>query len=204
MSSSPDRRVLRKGAVAVRPLVVATLDQLPHSVDGKPVSESVRAMEQAGWERGFRQGLEQGQNQAYREFAELLAPTLQALEAARAELARRDGLTLREIEQAVRDLAFGVAEAIVGRELELSERPAFDAVARALALAPERGDITARLNPDDVNIIGAVTDQLGVAREVTVVADSSVERGGCVVQVGACTIDAQIAPALARVREALR
>ena len=37
----------------------------------------------------------------------------------------------------------------------------------------------------------------------TIVADPSVERGGCIVEVGASQIDAQLAPALERMREAL-
>ena len=61
------------------------------------------------------------------------------------------------------------------------------------------GDAVVRLNPADVATVGDLT----FGRELTIVADPSVEPAGAIVEVGACTIDAQIGPALARVRKAL-
>lgn len=212
MSLSPDRRVLRADAAStaavVRPLVVDTVDRLPHTMDGKPITAELRAAKDAGfrkgWDRGWLEGHERGQEAAYQEFTSILAPTLHAVENLRHELARQDGLTLDGITDSVLDLAYGLVESLLGRELELSAEPVRDALKRAITLAPDRGAIRARLNPDDVNVVSAIADQLVPGRTVEILADHGIERGGCVLEVGACSVDAQIAPALARVREVLK
>ena len=98
-----------------------------------------------------------------------------------------EGLAVRE-----------TGEAVLDRELALAKNPGRDAVTRALALAPN-GDAVVRLNPADVKTLGSVS----FGRELSVVADPSVEPAGAVVEVGACRIDAQIGTALERVRDAL-
>ena len=59
-----------------------------------------------------------------------------------------------------------------------------------------------RVHPDG-GIGVAEIEQLAADPRVTVVHDPDVEAGGCLVSVGPCHIDAQIAPALARVRACL-
>jgi flagellar assembly protein FliH len=71
-----------------------------------------------------------------------------------------------------------------------------------LSLVPARGEVIARLHPDDLTTV--VEHGVGLpGREVALVADPAVERGGAVVEVGPCRIDAQVGPALGRVRSAL-
>ena len=79
-------------------------------------------------------------------------------------------------------------------DVNLEDEGAF----RALALAPA-GDAVVRLHPDDIATAGG-----DFARDLTILADPTVEPGGCIVEIGACTIDAQISTALDRVREALQ
>ena len=74
---------------------------------------------------------------------------------------------------------------------------------RALALSPEDGPTVVRLNPDDLQRIPAhVLEQL--PGSVRVVPDPRVEPAGAVADTGVCRVDAQLGPALDRVREVLR
>jgi flagellar assembly protein FliH len=91
---------------------------------------------------------------------------------------------------------------VLGRELELDNAPVRAALTRALALIPDRGDVVMRVHPDDAAIVGSVGD-LAPGRAVTLITDATVERAGVVLQVGPCRIDAQLGPALDRVRQAL-
>lgn len=116
---------------------------------------------------------------------------------------QRDAVAVADVEDVVADLALQVARAVLGRELALSSDPGAEAVARALALAPDGCPATARLHPDDVAAL-APTGALAPGRELTVVADPAVERGGCVVQAAGRLIDAQVGTALERVAAALR
>lgn len=166
------------------------------------------AREQAarvGYEDGFAAGRQEAMQlaQAQVDTANAaLHDALAALHAATAALQARQEVAVAEVEQRIADTALAIAEAVVGRELEIAAEPGRDALVRALRLAPERTDAIARLHPDDVDTVGDLA-ALTTERSITIVADAAVERGGCVLDVGACRIDGQITPALARVREVL-
>lgn len=211
MSSSPEPRVLRGPlrAKVVTP-VLDPVERLLCTPDGRPVSAEVEAAKEAGfrqgWDRGWAEGFErghgEGQRQAYEEFRSLLLPALGAVDAAARQLAESDRLVLDELGHLAVDLVYQLVEALLGRELALAEAPVVDAVRRALAFVPDRGRIIARVNPHDADLIGAV-DELAPGREVELLADPTVERGGCVLEVGACRVDAQLGPALDRARAVL-
>ena len=212
----PRTRVLRGAAAAairgvsmdadlalLRPFnagVVTTAEQ---------AEEAARALRQEATRVGYDDGYQAGQAaaademRAHRNTATVRAETaLSALERAAAELAAVADVTVADVEQRITDVAVSIAEAILGRELAACDAPARDAVTRALQLAPPRIDALARLHPSDVSTIGDLAT-IAPDRVVAVVGDDSVEPGGCVLEVGACRIDAQIAPALQRVREVL-
>lgn len=108
--------------------------------------------------------------------------------------AHRDALA-----EAAVDLALQVAEAVLGRELQIAADPGRDALRRALAAVPEPGPVTVRLNPDDLAALGP--DAL--EGRVTVRADPTLARGDAVAETDTCSVDATVAAALARVREVL-
>jgi flagellar biosynthesis/type III secretory pathway protein FliH len=58
------------------------------------------------------------------------------------------------------------------------------------------------VHPDDVDTIGDLSC-LTAERGVMIVGDAAVEPGGCVLDAGLCSIDAQISTALDRVRQEL-
>lgn len=132
-----------------------------------------------------------------------LADAVALLTSAAEAFGRREATGLADIEQVVTDLALDIARAVLDRELALSDNPGRDAVVRALALAPEGCTAVVRLHPDDADVLGEV-DGLGAGRAVTVVADRTIERGGCVVDGAGRQVDAQVGPALARVAAALQ
>ena len=153
-----------------------------------------------GYQAGFAAGLGAGRNAAAAEAAEVLATAdalCRSLAGAADELRRRQALELEGLEDTLARAALDLATAVVGRELQLSASPGADALARALALVPAGCIAIARLHPDDVASLGAVSDP------VTVIADPAVERGGCLLEVGDSRIDAQLGSALDRVRAAL-
>ncbi len=126
----------------------------------------------------------------------------QALAALRgAETAFRTAETtaVAHIEQTVVELALELARAVLGRELLAMADPAAEALGRALALAPDGGQLVARLHPADL----ATLADAGLAR-VELRPDPTVERGGCLVEGGGRRVDAQLGPALDRAAAELR
>lgn len=132
-----------------------------------------------------------------------LTEAVAVLAAAAEAFRQREAVSLSEIEDTVVELALGVARAVLDREVSISENPGREALARALVLAPENCPAVAKLHPDDAAVLGEV-DSLAAGRHVVVVADRSIEPGGCVVEAAGRQVDAQIGPALARVAAVLQ
>ena len=196
------------------------------AADAEPVVVDLAASVEAAINAGFREGFEAGRAEGTRvgaiegrdiarveldatartaaeaNFTAELRPTLRALDEAVAQLDAVDAVSLRDIETDIVDLAYSVVEALLGRELELSSSATRESLRRCLSLAPDRGEVVARVHPDDLHNIDNV-HELAPGRRVELVADPAIERGGSVVEVGACRIDGQLGPALARVRSVL-
>jgi flagellar assembly protein FliH len=207
MSSSSDHptrgRVLRGAHVNV---VAADLSQVTSRSSRAIVvsDEVVEFAKQEGYAAGHDSGHAQGYNEgiaAAQLHAELLAGLVQQLGQAAEALMAREATARADIEDQVVATAFQIAEVIVGHEVSQPDSRGRDAIARALQLAPEQGLVVARLNPADIAVIDATNLELGRALEL--VPDPSVSPGDCLVDVGACRVDARIGPALERVREVL-
>jgi flagellar assembly protein FliH len=170
------------------------------------VDDAVRA--------GFQSGYDKGHARAEAEIAAVIhhhnemrdrfVQAAHALQSATADLARRDEVALEAIESDVLELAITLATDLIGRELTATPQPVRDALARALRLVPDRGTPVAHVHPDDAEVAREVLhDDARWTGTVDVVADVRVTPGGCVLEVGDCRIDAQIAPAVERLRQAL-
>lgn len=177
-------------------------------------TEQVQLRREAGYSDGYAEGYQTGLAQAsrdveaaaieHRRAAVRLEQLAGVLQQAAADLASRDALALASIEADVLALARALAEEIVGHELRATDAPVLDALARAARLAPDRGAPVVRVHPGDAAVAEAAVagDPGRWNGSVQIVADAGVEPGGCVVDVGACRIDAQIGPAIERLRAA--
>jgi flagellar assembly protein FliH len=170
-----------------------------------PVDPVVAAAEERrGYDDGYRAGMAEGLAAGRAAMADESDATTARLEAlARAlgdaadDLRRRQALELTDLEDTLARTAVDLASAIIGRELQISVSPGADALARALALVPAGSMAVARLHPSDAAVLAEA--EAGV----TIIADPAVEPGGCILEVGESRIDAQLGPALDRVRAAL-
>jgi flagellar assembly protein FliH len=178
---------------------------------------AVAAGRAEGHAEGYAAGLAAAAEQAQRTAAQVRAESEAAERQRDAHLARavellltaaqafrsREQVVLAEIEDTVVELALSIARTVLDREIAASADPGADAIARALALAPDDCAVTVRLHPGDVTALG---DLSGVVqgRELVVVADPAVEPGGCVAEAAGRQVDTQVGPALARVAAVLR
>lgn len=95
-----------------------------------------------------------------------------------------------------------LVEEVFARELEVARRPGIDALHRALALCPGDSPVVVRLHPDDLARIPE-SALAQVPDTVRLVGDPSVEPAGAIADAGVSRVDAQLGPALQRVREVL-
>lgn len=196
-------RVLQASDVTVRNADLGTVAARP--ARGIVVSaELVESAKQDGYAAGHDEGYADGYQQgiaAAEGHANLLGQLVQRLAAAADELAAREATARADIEDQVVATALQIAEALIGHELSQPDERGRDAIARALALAPERGHVTARLHPADIAVIDPAAISTG--RTIDIIPDPTLAPGDCIVDVGACRVDARIGPALERAREVL-
>jgi flagellar assembly protein FliH len=218
----PERPVLR-GTVAESAAAARFGTDLRREtpMDSAPVE---RAKEQArtagyaeGWAQGQRAAALEAQDAAERARAlehaheqrrtAALAQAVNALGRAVTSLETQLMPTLQELQDAVLAHAFELAEAIVGRTLDDPSQRGADALRRAMAAAPEQGEIVVSLHPDDYrNLVGSSADadyNYG-GRPVHLRPDPSLRPGDATAETGSTTVDASVAAAVQRAREALR
>jgi flagellar assembly protein FliH len=168
----------------------------------RSVAEELAAARQEGFDEGFTAGMEAGSTSAQETRHEALQRAGESLRQAASAIEAGRANAVAVVEEDAATLAVELARALVDHELSLSDDDVTAAVRRALRLTAPGEDLVIRLHPDDV-IDEAELQPFVTDCRITVVADRSIEPGGCVVDAGPCRIDAQIAPALARVRWAL-
>jgi flagellar assembly protein FliH len=214
MPPAPERRrarVLRgqeadaAGRAAMGLTGLESPDGFHGMIDAKLVERVMTQAREAGFQTGYAEGITQAQAAADAARAEAerrIARACAAVGAAAGELATRETASVEAVEDEVAAIAFELARAILGRELEVATAPGAAAVARALSLAPPRQPVTVRLHPDDLAVLGDPA-ALAPGREVIAIPDPSVTPGGCLVESGGALIDARVEPALERVRQAM-
>lgn len=184
--------------------LAARLDGLGHIEDGEDPSavDPVAAAREEGHAAGYAEGRAAALAEVEAARSRALVAAADRLTAAAAEAScTRQDLVAEVAEDAV-ELTYALARAILGDDLVAASLPPRDAVARALQLAPEGRDLVVRLPPSAELTAADLVGLYDTAR-ITVLADPSVEPGGCIVEAGACRIDAQISSALERVRRVL-
>lgn len=223
MNSSSERvrtRVLHGSSVTALAVAAPEFDASLEDARGQRIAVDPRIVEEsralgfaegrrAGHDEGFERGRADGlaaaaaeiealEHHAQHDIAQLqevVQRLIHAFEHAVDEQTRRiDAIDARS-EQQIAAGAARLASAIVAREIADSETRAADALGRALALAPERGDMVARLHPDDA----ATLERLDAASErIRIEADPTLAPGDCLLEFSNGEVDARISAALAR------
>jgi flagellar assembly protein FliH len=200
--------------------LILTPEEEPEVVD-QPGAERPDEAYAAGYELGYVEGYNEGKAVGYADgyqagneaaaAAALVAAeerdtrlreALAALTTAADECNTRQAASIADMERTVVDAVFDLAQTLLGRELSVTRTPGRDALARALSMVRDHGNVTARLHPDDIDSIGDLAE-LAPGRVITIVPDPNVEPAGCIVEAGAMRVDAQLGPALERAKRAL-
>lgn len=134
-----------------------------------------------------------------------MAPALQALFAAAAELSTlREGM-IAELESDAVSLALRMAEHVVAGTIEAEPRRIIDVAAVALRRISERRYVTLVVNPADLDLLTqsapALQAELGGIENLNVQSDRRVGRGGVLARTDEGEIDASVETQLTRLRE---
>jgi flagellar assembly protein FliH len=154
--------------------------------------EQAAALTTAAYEQGFRQGEEEARQALTAQFS----PVLDAFQQATTEIAHLRATVLQQAEEDIITLAFQLARKIIQYEA-LEHREVLAATLTcALEHVVEQDQIVVRVHPDDLHYATEIKEKLGHTRgdikTLTVRGDTSIGRGGCLVESSLGTIDARI------------
>jgi flagellar assembly protein FliH len=160
--------------------------------DGRAFPHDPAHLEKTAFENGFRQGEKAGMAIAEKQFEALIKKYAEAI----VEIGRLRPALYAQVEREVVRLALEVAKKIVHREVHADREIVQTLIRVALSHVAVKSAATVRLHPADYEFVlehrAASTRPGESGREVTLVADKSIERGGCLVETECGDVDARI------------
>lgn len=151
-------------------------------------------------EEAREEGRREGREEASARIEEALATLNQAVKERKKIIKDAEGEILR--------LALKVAEQIIRSEVSLHRDVCLNIVAEAIGRVSDREQIIVKVNREDAEYLKRYKDRLagmldGV-KSFSIIEDSNVEPGGCVIETNLGFIDARIATKMKSIEEALR
>ena len=162
----------------------------------------VDTIEQQARQSAHDEGFAAGREAADREMNDMLATMRGLLEMAHAERHK----IMESAEPELVRLALGIAERVLHQQVALDRGVVVEMAKTAIARLIERDTVTVRVNPADLERMREHRDELvaiGDIRNLRVIEDARVDRGGVIVETDAGTIDARISTQLDEARKVL-
>ncbi len=176
--------------------------------EAREILARARAEAEALRERARAEGLKRGRAEALEAVRKEAAERVEHLEALLRELSAYKPRLYREARQQVVDLTLSLVEKLLGPLTEEVSGMVVRVVERALQVLADRETVTIRVHPDDLQTVLEAKPQLletfdGI-RQLAVVEDPSVHRGGCQIQTPTAEIDARLETQLEEIVRAVR
>ncbi|KUK82058.1 MAG: Flagellar biosynthesis/type III secretory pathway protein [Pelotomaculum thermopropionicum] len=144
------------------------------------------------FDRGLREGYREGLEKAADEAGKIRAQAREVLD--QAETIRRS--TLEALEGEIIDLAREIAEKLLNLQLSLEPESVLGVAEEALRLVAGRTSVVLYVNPSELDLVeskkSAMLIQLPAKAELRVIADRSIQPGGCLVETERGRVDATL------------
>jgi len=199
-------RILAEARAEARSLVSAVERR-----SGDLAKQAWRKGQQEGYQQGLADGRKDGREQALVEAREEFKQRQESLISTLAEVVKELDLRKRRLlSQAHKDLvslAVSIARKVIRSVAEASPAVAEENVREAVRLTGSASDVVVRVHPEEREflelLVGEIAEQFGQSKHVRLVADESVNRGGCVIQTEAGEVDGRIETQVSRIAEEL-
>lgn len=140
----------------------------------------------AGFETGQRLGLEQSELAVRAEFSPAFQYFVQMQEKVEESLKEID----QKLAATILDLALDCARRVIAQEIAVNEHAILGVIRQAISVLPDDlAQARVRLNPSDLATVERYADADSRTRTWTLVADSSIERGGCEIETPTASLD---------------
>ena len=159
------------------------------------------------YERGFRDGKHQTEEQLKREFDSQRSADEQRVNRIVIQATEQIAALYRQSEEAVITFAFGVARRIISHEARLDGEIVMARIKEGVTRILGVEKIKIRVHPDDMATVRGQRDGIqshsDALREIVVEADDHLERGDCIIESDLGTIDARLSTQLRQIESAL-
>lgn len=150
------------------------------------------------------EGLAQGKGQGQKEVEQKIKEALETLN----EAVKERKNIIKDAEAEILRLALKAAEQIIRSEVSLHRDVCLNIVSEAINRVSDREQVIVKVNREDAEYIKKYKDRLaGIVdgvKSFSVLEDSQIEPGGCVIETNLGYVDARISTKLAALEEALK
>jgi flagellar biosynthesis/type III secretory pathway protein FliH len=162
----------------------------PMPVEAPKPALDLAHLEKTAYENGFLQGEKAGMEIAEQKVEAVMRRYAESI----LEVGKIRSTIYPQVEREVVKLAIEVAKKIVHREIQADKEIIQTLVRVALSRVAEKSAVTIHLNPIDYEFLLEYRAELSQneGREIALLADKSIERGGCMIQTECGEIDARI------------
>lgn len=159
-------------------------------------------------EEARKEGFSAGQKEGYNSGKEESDRLINKLHVMISGVADKRREIIDESESLIVDLILNIVRKVVRSITESQKEVVVDTVLKALAKLKTSADVTLRVNFDDAALTTEHMKQflkkIEKAKSITVIEDSSVDRGGCIVETDYGSIDARISSQLREIEDKIR
>ena len=143
-------------------------------------------------QNAYLEGIESGKAEGMSEYAEKCAEVMDTL----AEAIKQKNLIIREAEGGILQLATKIAGQIIRSEISLNQAVCLNIIAEAINKVTDRDQVIVKVSSTDLELVKRNRDRLSSlidgVKSFSIVEDSQVEAGGCIVETNLGYIDARI------------
>ncbi|MGQ9819218.1 MAG: FliH/SctL family protein [Candidatus Kapaibacteriales bacterium] len=169
--------------------VVATHDELQEQI-------------QSAYNKGFEDGKQVTQLALAEEFSKF-ENWIKNIDSLAENLTKEFSQEIHSLGKAVVPIAIKIAEHILRNEINQKPEVILERVRHALEAVENETIFTLRINPEDLEILKSVQSQLPQLASIKLVADTKIERGGCIVESSIGSIDATFSSVLEKIAQSL-
>lgn len=166
--------------------------EAPEISPPSPIEQQVTVDVETIEQNAFLSGVEAGRKQAEEEYensAQTLLGICRELDALRETILRNSAGEMKE-------LVLAISEKIIRHSVTQQDETIVATINDAIHLAVKSDDFQIQLNPEDLAAVKArkqeIVDTVSGLENIILVADPTVERGGCKLESTCCTVDASM------------
>ena len=167
----------------------------------KEASEKVSSIEKDAYDAGYKDGLEKGFESGKEEVGRLIEKVHQVLNTA---IEKRNAI-IEESETQLINLVLLISQKVIKVISENQKNVVINNVIQALRKLKTRGEVVVRVNLDDVKLttehIKDFMKMVDNVRSITVLEDSTVDKGGAIIETDFGEIDARISSQLNEIKD---